>query len=55
MEMPGPSGPTPMQMEMRMTGAGNMQLNVAKGFVKAGVNDTRMDATMVLMGMTMRR
>jgi len=54
MEVPGPSGPISATMEMRMTGTGTLQLNVDKGFVKAGSSDLKMDMTMLMQGMSMK-
>ena len=54
MQMPGPNGMMTVNMDMHMTGTGTMQLNVDRGFVKAGDSTMKMDMTMLMQGMSMK-
>ena len=54
LEVPSPSGMVSANLELRMTGGGNMQLNVDKGFVKSASSDLKLDTTMLMQGMSMK-
>ena len=52
--VPMSSGAGTGTLEMRMTGSGKLELNVDKGFVRAGESNAKMDMSMLMQGMAMK-